>query len=75
MLSALGATVDRRIAGSMVSRARRRWPLLRFVPAGWIRPLLLPTATVVRREISRSVTRTLLPAAVVVAALLLLGGG
>jgi hypothetical protein len=54
MLSALGASVDRRIANAILARARRRWLPLRLVPATLIRPLALPAATVIRRQVSRT---------------------
>jgi hypothetical protein len=73
MLRALGDAVDRRIATSMVTRARRRWPLLQFVPAALIRPALVPTATVVRREISRTAIRTLVPIGLLTTLLIVLG--
>jgi hypothetical protein len=73
VLSALGACVDRRIATVILARARRRWPLLRFVPATWIRPLVVPAATLARREFSRAAATTLVLAGALIA-LLLLGG-
>lgn len=51
MLSAL----DRRIANLILLRARRKWPLLSLVPAPWMRPLLAPAATRVRRQVTRAV--------------------
>ncbi len=50
MLSAL----DRRIASMILLRARRRWPLLSFVPEPWMRPLLAPLATRLRRSVMRA---------------------
>jgi hypothetical protein len=73
MLRAVGATLDRRIASSMVARAQRRWPLLALLPASWIRPALIPTATVVRREFARTAVRGLVACALV-AMLVVLGG-
>ncbi len=49
MLSAL----DRRIAGVILLRARRRWPLLSFVPEPWMRALLAPLAMRLRRSLMR----------------------
>ena len=51
MLSAL----DRRIASVILLRARRRWPLLSFVPEPWMRPLLAPLVTRLRRSLMRVV--------------------
>jgi hypothetical protein len=73
MLDALGASVDRRIADAILAHARRRWRPLRLVPETWIRPLLRPTATRIRREISRAAVTTVMAAGVLVAVLLLVG--
>ena len=58
----------------MVARARRRWPLLALAPAAWIARSPSPTAAVVRREVSRTAIRALVPLGVLVVALMLLGG-
>ena len=50
MLTAL----DRRIASVILLRARRRWPLLSFVPEPCVRPLLAPLATRLRRSLMRA---------------------
>ena len=50
MLSAL----DRRIASVILLRARRRWPLLSFVPEPWMGSLLAPLATRLRRSLMRA---------------------
>ena len=34
--SELGAAIDRRLAGLIIIRLRRVWPLLKLVPASWI---------------------------------------
>jgi hypothetical protein len=49
----LFARVDRRIADLMLARARRRWRLLRPVPRTCVRQLILPAATVARRDVLR----------------------
>jgi hypothetical protein len=74
MLTGLVVSVDRRIANAIIARARRRWPLLQFVPSSVIRPLLAPGATIIRRELSRTVITRIVPAGVLVALLLLLTG-
>jgi hypothetical protein len=73
MLRALGASVDRRIANAIVTRARRRWLPLRLIPAAWIRPLAKPAATLIRRELSRTAVTTIAIAGALIA-VLLLGG-
>jgi hypothetical protein len=53
MFRAVAVRVDRRIANAILVRARRRWPVLRIVPAALIRPLIAPATTLLRRELSR----------------------
>lgn len=74
MLSALGASLDRRIATAIVASARRRWRPLRLLPAAWIQPLVKPAATLIRRELSRTAIRTVAIAGALIALLLVLGG-
>jgi hypothetical protein len=74
MLRTLGATVDRRIANAIANTARRRWPPLRLVPVAWIRPLVKPAATHLRRELSRTAVTTMAIAGVPATVLLVLGG-
>lgn len=73
MLSALSTTLDRWIANVIVAHARRRWLPLRLVPAAWIRPLVRPSATLIRREISRTVATTVAVGAFVIVLLLSVG--
>jgi hypothetical protein len=73
MLTGFVTSVDRRIANAIIARARRRWPLLQFVPSTVIRPLLRPGATIVRRELSRTVVTRIVPAGAVALLLLLTG--
>jgi hypothetical protein len=47
--------MDRRIADLMLARARRRWPLLRLLPRRCARQLVLPAATLARRDAVRVV--------------------
>jgi hypothetical protein len=55
VLTVLSARVDRRIADLMLARARRRWPLLRLLPRGCARQLILPAVTLARRDAVRVV--------------------
>ena len=50
----LGA-LDRCIASLILLRVRRAWPPLRAIPASWIRPLLVPMGTRLRRSLTRAV--------------------
>jgi hypothetical protein len=74
MLKVLGAWVDWRIANAILARAESRWPPLRLVPAAWMRPLLTPAATRIRREVSRTAASTMAVVGLLVALVLLVGG-
>jgi hypothetical protein len=54
MLATVGAKLDRRLTIAIVTRMRREYPLLRFVPAALIQPVVAPTATRVRRALVRA---------------------
>jgi hypothetical protein len=71
VLTVLSARVDRRIADVILARARRRWPLLRLLPRGCARQLVLPAATLARQDVVRVVV---LAASLAGALLLLLPG-
>ena len=58
MLSALAGRLDRRLANIILARARRRWPLLTLIPAGWLGPLASPLATRLRRSLARGAITT-----------------
>jgi hypothetical protein len=58
MLSALAVRLDRRLAKIILASARRRWPLLTLIPAGWLGPLAAPLATRLRRSLARGVITT-----------------
>jgi len=47
------SALDRRIASVILLRARRKWPLLSFVPEPWMRPVVAPLATRLRRSLMR----------------------
>jgi hypothetical protein len=51
--SELGAAIDRRLAGLIIIRLRRVWPLLKLVPASWIVLIVAPGARSLRRSLSR----------------------
>jgi hypothetical protein len=74
MLKALGASVDRRIANAILARAERRWPPLRLVPVAWMRPLLKPAGTLIRREVAWTAAPMIAVVGLLVA-LVLLGAG
>ncbi len=62
-------SVDRRLESLIVVWVRRRWPLLRLVPARWIRPATAPAAARLRRALSRAVLVVGVSSALVVALL------
>jgi hypothetical protein len=48
----VSTAVDTRLADLIVALACRRWPALRLMPAGWIRPAVRPAAIRLRRALS-----------------------
>jgi hypothetical protein len=67
MRSAVSAAIDRRLKNLIVERARRQSPVLRLVPARWIRPAITPTAVRLRRWLSRGVLALALPTGIILA--------
>jgi hypothetical protein len=55
MRSELGAAIDRRLAGLIIIRLERAWPLLKLVPTSWIVLIVAPGARRLRRSLSRAV--------------------
>jgi hypothetical protein len=70
MLAAIGAMLDRRVSLMLVSGVRRRWPLMRLVPAAVMVPLLAPVARRARRSLVRVTALGLLAASVAAAIVL-----
>jgi hypothetical protein len=48
----VSTAVDTQLADLIVALACRRWPALRLMPAGWIRPAVRPAAIRLRRLLS-----------------------
>jgi hypothetical protein len=67
MRSAVSAAIDRRLENLIVACARRQLPVLRLVPARWIRLAITPMAVRLRRSLSRGVLALALPTGVIVA--------
>jgi hypothetical protein len=65
------AAIDRRLEGMGVARARRRWPVLRLVPAGWVRPLIKPTVVRLRVSLLRAALVLVLTAGSILTLLIL----
>jgi hypothetical protein len=71
MLSGLSGPIDSRLEDLIVAWARRQWPVLRLVPALWIRPAVAPTAVRLRRLLSRGVLAAAMPVGIILALLAL----
>ena len=71
MRGGLGAAIDIRLQNLIVAWARRRWPVLRLVPARWIWPAVAPAAPRLRRALSRALLAAAMPAGMIVALLIL----
>jgi hypothetical protein len=71
MLSGLSAVIDSRLEDLIVAWARRRWPVLRLVPARWIQPAVAPLAPRLRRLLSRAVLAAAMPIGVILTLLIL----
>lgn len=48
----LGAAIDRRLAGLIIIRLRRNWPMLKLVPASWVFPIVGARTRRLRRSLS-----------------------
>jgi hypothetical protein len=51
MASRVGAAIDVRIEALIVAWARWRWPVLRLVPARWVRMAISPAVPRLRRAV------------------------
>jgi hypothetical protein len=71
MPSGLSAPIDSWLEDLIVAWARRHWPVLRLVPARWIRPAVAPTALRLRRLLSRGVLAAAMPIGIILALLAL----
>ena len=52
MRTRVSTALDTRLADLILALACRRWPALRLMPAGWIRPAVRPAAIRLRRLLS-----------------------
>jgi hypothetical protein len=66
MRSELGAAIDRRLAGLIIIRLRRSWPLLKLVPASWMFPIVALGARRLRRWLSRGAVAVTVSACAVI---------
>jgi hypothetical protein len=72
MRNTVSAPIHRRLEELIVARARRQSPVLRLVPARWIRPAITPTAARLRRSLSRGVLALALATGVILALITLI---
>jgi hypothetical protein len=63
----LGAAIDRRLAGLIILRLRRHWPLLKLVPLLWMLPIVAPKASSLRRSLSRGAIGVAVSVGVIIA--------
>jgi hypothetical protein len=69
MLTRVNAAIETQLADLMVAWARRRWPALRLVPPRWLRPMVIPAASRLRRAISAAALVAAAVAGVIIAVL------
>lgn len=69
----LATMLDRRLSLLLVSRVRRRWPLMRLVPTPVMLPLLAPVARRVWTSVARVAAVLFLAAGVALATALTVG--
>jgi hypothetical protein len=65
MRSGVGAAIDRWLEERVVTWARRQWPVLRLVPAPWIRPVIKPKVVGLRRSLSRVALALAVPVVII----------
>jgi hypothetical protein len=75
MRSRVNATIEAQLAELITAWARRRWPALRLVPTGWIRPMVTPAAVRLRHVISAAALISAATAGVIIAVLVIGPGG
>jgi hypothetical protein len=71
MLNRVSAAIDRRLEDQIVAWARRRWPALRLVPAGWLRPAATPMTPRLRRVLAGAALAAAMPSGIILALLIL----
>jgi hypothetical protein len=71
MRSGVGAAIDSRLEELIVTWVRRQSPVLRLVPARWIRPVIKPTVVRLRRSLSLGALALAVPVATILTLLIL----
>jgi hypothetical protein len=61
MRTGVGTAIDSRLEELVLAWMRRRSPLLRLVPARWIRPVIKPTVVRLRRSLFRRAVALAVP--------------
>jgi hypothetical protein len=72
MRTGVGTAIDSRLEELVLAWMRRRSPLLRLVPARWIRPVIKPTVVRLRRSLFRRAVALTVPVGTVLMLLILM---
>jgi hypothetical protein len=72
MRTGVGTAIDSRLEERVLAWMRRRSPLLRLVPARWIRPVIKPTVVRLRRSLFRRAVALAVPVGTVLMLLILM---
>jgi hypothetical protein len=72
MRTGVGTAIDSRLEELVLAWMRRRSPLLRLVPARWIRPVIKPTVVRLRRSLFRRAVALAVPVGTVLMLLILM---
>jgi hypothetical protein len=72
MCSWVGAAIDSWLERLIVIWVRRQRPVLRLVPARWIRPVIKPTVVRLRRSLSRGALALAVLVAIILTLLILM---
>jgi len=72
MRSGVGAAIDSRLEELVVTWVRRQSPVLRLVPARWIRPVIKPAVVRLRRSLSRGALALAVPVGTILTLLILM---
>jgi hypothetical protein len=71
MANVLSVVVDRLLQSVVVASSRRQWPVLRLVPARWLRAAVAPTNLRLRRSVARVAVATAMSIGLLLAVLIL----
>ncbi len=72
MRSGVGTAIDSWLEELVIAWVRRQSPVLRLVPARWIRPVIKPTVPRLRRSLSRGAVALAVPLGTILTLLILM---